>query len=196
MNVHVGSGSVYLDGWTNIDIPGPRTFLAAERPDLVGKWKTTEDDYYGRHRDVTIDSLRDGPRDSDYVCDRYGSFEFLPVRKGEVAQCLTRQAFEHLSSNEASHALLAIHAAMRPYGILRIDVPDHVETLRLLMETHDPFYVRHLLGPKRGEHGVHMQSYSVEGLRALVEAHGFGFMEREPDIHLYPSICLRFLKKP
>lgn len=191
----MGCGSVFLDGWLNVDLPVSRTFLASERPDLVEKWKTTESDYYGRHRDVTIESLRDGPREQEYVCDRYGSFDFLPVRKGEVDETLCRQVFEHLSAAEAHSALDLLHVTMRHCGILRIDVPDHSETLRLLMETSDPFYVRHLLGPRRDERGVHMQSYSVAGLRALVESHGFAFMDREPNIHVYPSICLSFINR-
>lgn len=195
MKLHVGAGSVYLSGYLNIDIPGPRTFLASERPDLVEKWKTDESDYYGRHRDVTINSLREGPRDQEMVCDRYGSFEFLPVRHGEVTETLCRQVFEHLSAAEAHNALRLLHSTMSNCGILRIDVPDHSETLRLFAETHDGFYVRHLLGPRRDERGVHMQSYSVDGLRALVESHGFAFMEREANIHLYPSICLRFINR-
>lgn len=195
MRLHIGCGSVYLHDWINVDVPSPMTFLAVDRPDLVVKWGTSGENYYARHRDKTLATLRRGPLDQEYVCDRYGSFEFLPVNKGEVTETLSRQAFEHLSATEASSALRRIHAAMKPGGLLRLDVPDHVQTLNLLMETRDPFYVRHLLGPKRGEHGVHMQSYSREGLRELVEAHGFDFVLEEKNVHLYPSICLRFIRR-
>ena len=73
MKLHIGSGSVYLNGWTNIDVPGPKNFLAADRPDLVDRWATDEDNYYRRHKDKTIDKLRSGPLDQEYVCDQFGS---------------------------------------------------------------------------------------------------------------------------
>ncbi len=194
MKLHIGSGSVYLEGWINVDLPAPNTFLASERPDLVDRWKTTDGAYYARHADKTIDVLRAGPLDQEYVCDRYGSFHFLPVPDGEVDIALSRHVFEHLSSCEAHRALELLFRAVRRGGRLIIDVPDHVGTLELLMDTRDPFYVRHLLGPKRGEHGVHMQSYSVEGLRSLVESNGFEFVRTMPNIHIYPAICVEFVR--
>lgn len=194
MRLHLGSGSVYLVDWINVDIPAPKTFLASERPDLVQKWKTSEDNYYGRQVNVTIDTLRKGPLDQEYVCDRFGSFHFLPVRDGEVSEAIARQAFEHLSIREAHQALAALSEKMKRGSILRLDVPDHEATLRLFMETGDRFYVRHLLGPRRNDHGFHMMSYTRDRLTSLVESHGFKFLEEEPDIHLYPSICLRFQK--
>lgn len=155
---------------------------------------TDESEYYSRHLDKTFDTLRKGPLNQEYVCDRFGSFHFLPVRRGEVDSAISRHAFEHLSSAEAHLALDVLHTAIKPGGVLTLDVPDHTETLRLLIETRDPFYVRHILGPKRGENGVHMQSYSAEGLTALVESHGFKYIETERNVHLYPAICLRFMR--
>lgn len=194
MKLHIGCGSVYLQDYCNVDLEGPKTFLAAERPDLVERWLTTEDRYYARHSDKTIDSLRVGPLDQEYVCDLYGSFLTWPklIRATEV---LARHSFEHLSITEARAALTRLHDfILEPGGLLRIDVPDHDETLRLLIETGDRFYVRHLLGPRRGDFGFHMMSYTRERLRALVESHGFRFVEEEPNIHCYPAFCLRFEK--
>lgn len=195
MRLHIGSGSVYLDGWVNVDVPAPKTFLAGDRPDLVEKWRTTDAHYYAKHQDKTIDTLAAGPLDQEYVCDRYGSFAFLPVADGQVTDALSRHAFEHLSCAEAIVALRNLYRAMKTKGVLRLDVPDHVQTLELFAETGNPFYIRHLVGPRRGQHGVHMQSYSSTGLRELVQAHGFKFLEEEMNIHLYPAICLRFQRQ-
>lgn len=191
MRLHVGSGTVYLADWLNVDVPGPGIFLAADRPDLVEMWLTTEENYYGRHQSVSIESLREGPRTVETACDRYGTFDFLPVGE-RVDEVLSRQSFEHLSAAEARAALRSIHGVLKPGGKLRIDVPDHAETLQLLARTRDPFYIRHILGPKRNEHGVHMQSYTRDGLRELVEGHGFTMVAEERNIHLYPAFCLRF----
>lgn len=193
MKLHVGSGSVYLDGWVNIDMPDPHTFLASERPDLVERWKTTEDRYYARHDDKSIDLLRGGPLGQEYVCDRWGSFAFLPVRVAEVGEVLSRQVFEHLSIGEAREALRDLRGKMKVGGILRIDVPDHAQTLKFFHETGDEFYVRHLLGPRRNDYGFHMMSYTRERLRNLVVSHGFQYVAEEPNIHFYPAFCLRFV---
>jgi predicted SAM-dependent methyltransferase len=194
MKLHLGCGTVYLDGWTNIDIPGSHTFLAVDRPDLVEKWKTTDDKYYARHPHITIDSLRKGPIEQEYVCDAFGSFDSIPVAYWEVSELLARHSFEHLSITEAHKALDQIESVMQPNGVLRLDVPDHEETLRLLIDTKDKFYIRHLLGPRRDDRGYHMMSYTRERLRALVEEHGFVYDCEEKNPHVYPAFTLRFIK--
>lgn len=192
--LHVGSGSVYLRDWINVDVKGPRTFLASNRPDLVEKFGTTDDQYYARHQDKTIDTVRQGPLDQDYVCDAYGSFGNLPLPYWEIDEVLARHAFEHLSFNEARSALDMLDSVMKVGAVLRLDVPDHEETVRLLQETRDPFYARHLLGPRRDQYGYHMRSYTRQGLIDLVEDHGFSYICEEPNIHFYPAFCLRFHK--
>lgn len=193
MRLHVGSGTIYLRGWVNIDVPGERTHLAADRPDLVEQYITDENDYYGRHGTTTIDSLRLGARASvEYVCDRYGSFQRLYLGEGVADEVLARQTFEHLSMTEAARALQEVYTVLRPGGLLRLDVPDTEATLHQWGRTHDPFYLRHLLGPRTSAYGYHMMSYTRDGLRSLVEEHGFTYDEEEENIHLYPAFCLRF----
>jgi hypothetical protein len=194
VKLHLGSGAVYLLDWWNVDIQAPKTFLARERPDLVERWKTTEDGYYARHADKTIDTLRTGPLDQEYVCDSYGDFLSIPVATYECQELLARQVFEHLSLREARQALNECLRVLRRGGVLRLDVPDHEETLRLYKQTGDEFYVRHLLGPRRNEWGFHMMSYDRPRLRALVEDHGFRFTGEEPNVHFFPAFTLRFVR--
>ena len=194
MKIHIGAGSVYLTDYVNIDVRGPNIFLASDRPDLVEKLQTSESNYYGKHQDKTIDRLRQGPLEQEMVVDAYGSFDNIPAAYWSVSEVLTRHAFEHLSIGEAHKALDAIDEIMEPNGILRIDVPDHTETVRLLRQTGDAFYERHLLGPRRNEFGYHLCGYSRERLTALVESHGFVLEAEEPNIHWFPAFCLNFRK--
>ncbi len=198
MKYHIGCGTVYLRGYTNLDIKTPTTFLAKDRPDLVEQYITDDANYYARHSDESIRTLRAGPRLQEYVCDQYlndiGWFAYAPW--GEpVEEILMRHIFEHFSIREARYILRQCWITLAHHGILRIDVPDHEETLRLLMETRDPFYIRHLLGPRRSEHGYHMMSYTPERLKALAESFLFSFVGEEPNIHFYPAFCLRFRKE-
>jgi hypothetical protein len=189
----MGSGSVYLKDWLNVDVPDRNTFLADERPDLVDRWSTTEADYYARHADKTQDALRSGPLNQEYVCDVYGSFLNLPPLQEPVDELLARQVWEHMSITEARAALTELYQAIRPGGILRIDVPDHEKTLELYAATRDPFYVRHLLGPRRNDYGFHLMSYTPCRLAALVEEKGFfRCVGSEENLHFYPAFCLRF----
>lgn len=192
MRLHVGSGSIYISpGWVNVDLPFPNVFLASERPDLVEALATDESNYYGRHSAKTIDTLR-APIIQEMVCDRYGSFDFLPAAPKSVDEILSRQCWEHLSIAEAHLALERIKSVLKPGGILRLDVPDHDETLRKLRETGDEFYARHLMGPRSYERGFHMMSYRRTDLATLVEGHGFSMQSEEENIHFYPAFCLRF----
>lgn len=172
----------------------PNTFLATQRPDLVAKYITDECDYYGRHKDKTQDSCREGTLAQPYVCDMFGSWQYLGLPECTVSEILSRQTFEHLSVTEARRALTGAHRAMRQGAILRLDVPDMDTSLAKLAESGDHFYIRHILGPRRNDYGYHVQGYSRLGLTKLVEEHGFRFVEEEENLHFYPAFCLRFKK--
>lgn len=192
MRLHVGCGAILLRDWVNIDLPLPHVYLAKERPDLVAKFITDDNDYYGRHADKEPDTLREGPVTKETVCDVYGSFAFLPVRPQSASEILSRQAFEHLDRTEARAALRECHRALKYGGILRIDIPDPDETMRRYQETGDSFFLRHLFGPRRDLWGFHTH-YSRQLLVDLVRQHGFEFVRERENIHeFYPAFEMEF----
>lgn len=193
MKVHVGCGSVLLRDWINIDLPLPHVFLVKERPDLMERFITTEDDYYGRHMDKNQETLRGGPVTRETVCDVYGSFAFLPVRSGTVSEILARQCFEHLDRREAECAIRECARALSHGGLLRLDIPDADETIRQYRSTGDEFFLRHLFGPRRDEYGCH-RHYTRQMLSSLLVDHGFRFVHEETNPHFYPAFTLRFVK--
>lgn len=195
--LHVGSGTVYLHGYVNVDRPTSRCYLAGERPDLVAAYETEAHHYYARHADRNdVHSFRAAPATADYVCDAYGRWDALPCRDGDATEVLSRATFEHLSATEAQAALAEARRVLVPRGLLRLSVPDHAATLDALIETRDPVHVRLLVGPRNGPGGYHMMSYTPEGLRAVVEAAGFMFVRFEPNPHAYPMLCGEWLRVP
>lgn len=192
--LHLSSGTVYLtDGWTNIDVPGSRVFLAPERPDLVERYATVEADYYGRHRDHdAIAAFRNGPQPSEYLADVYGKWDCIPCRDGEATELLARQSFEHLALSDAHVALEEARRVLARDGVLRLSVPDHDATLKAFIATQDLVFLRHLLGPRNSPNGFHLMSYNRASLDALVQSHGFEPGEDEPSPHAYPSLCLKW----
>ena len=196
MRLHLSSGTIYLtDGWLNIDVPGPRVWLASERPDLVARYSTTEADYYGRHRDhANLNAFRAGPQQADYLADAYGRWDCIPCRDGEATDILARQSFEHLSLADAHRALEEAWRVLMPGGRLRMSVPDHDATLLAFIETRDLVLLRHLLGPRNTPTGYHLMSYNATSLDALVCEHGFEAGDDEPSPHAYPAICMSWEK--
>jgi len=194
VKIHLGSGSVYLREWVNVDLPLPNVFLAKERHDLVERFITTEDKYYARHDNKSKDTWRQGPLKQETVCDVYGRFEFLPARANAVSEILARQCFEHLTREQAVQGLVESRRVLQPGGIIRIDIPDPDETMRHYLESGDEFYIRHLFGPRLDTYGFHTH-YTRTMLSNLLESHGFEFIQEEPNIHNYPAFCLAFSKQ-
>lgn len=197
LKLHIGSGTVYLQNFINVDMPTDHCFLAEERQDLVNLYITNEElGYYHRHKEANLDGFKKGAKVQEYVCDRYGSFTQLPARSGTIAEILARQSFEHMSITEARRALVEMNRVLMIGGIIRLDVPDNDETLKKLVETGDWFYIRHMLGPRLGDFGNHCVSYTKDGLYNLAAEYGFVASDPlfEDNIHPYPAFTLRMKK--
>ncbi len=197
MKLHIGCGTVYLRGYVNVDLPCAGTYLATEErgPALIEQYITDESDYYSRHKDRTLNILRKGAVNQDYVCDRYGSFFNLPCKNNEVDEILARSVFEHLSLSEAEKALDEVKRVLKHDGIIRLDVPDHDETMLQFTKTGDDFFIRHLLGPRKTKYGYHCVSYTRQSMKEFLADNRFDFATEEPNIHPYPSFCLVFKKR-
>lgn len=195
--LHLGSGTVYLTGYINVDLPGDMTFLASEHPELVEAYRTTEDAYYARSPGYK--TMSDFPEQAlsgtqPYLCDRYGSWFNIPCRSGNANEILSRATFEHLSLTESHRALDEAGRVLCPGGLLRLSVPDHETCLRKFVESGDKVWIRQLLGPRTSEGGYHLVGYTLASLRAVVEKHGFTFVGEEENPHAYPMLCCRWKK--
>ncbi|MEK7246625.1 MAG: methyltransferase domain-containing protein [Pseudomonadota bacterium] len=209
LKIHLGAGSVYLASgghtpgeWVNVNLPGPRSHLASARNDLVQALRTSDGDAYYARQAVTLAEIAAGPvTEADVVCDVHADvLRGLPFGAQNADEILMRQVFEHFSRTEARTVLKECDYALKPGGVLRLDVPDLAGTVEALAVEADPerrrFLLRHLIGSRRDDYSYHHHGYTREGLRALVEEYGFAFDGEEPPLagRLYPAFCLRFRK--
>lgn len=206
VRVHVGNGSVYLRGWVNMDLYESGAALATNEPERVERLGTTEDDYYAKSRFVPG---KPPLNPADFVCDAYGSWESMPFETESVDEILSRQCFEHLSKREANWAFMEAFRVLKAGGTLRIDIPDHDETIKQFADRRNAeangyvpptekesaaFMLRHLLGSRKNDFAYHMGSWTRDRLIAFAEERGFLFDSEEKNIHFYPAFCLRFQK--
>ncbi len=187
--LHIGCGTIYIKDYINVDLPSKNCFLAVDRPDLVAQFQTTEDAYYGRHKKTIADFQ--GPITRSTVCDRYGSFHFIPAHDNSITDILSRQVIEHLSVSELREGLKEANRVLIPNGLFRFSVPDFLETMKQYAITKDSFYIRHFEGPKKDDHGWHT-CYSKTDLITILEESGFAYLRDDVNPHIYPAISMCF----
>ncbi len=199
MRLHLGCGTVYLDGFVNIDIwRDGFSFLASERPDLVSTNRTTFDRYY--KKEVAKDEIMDKQKEPRYVvADRFYDITNLdyPPASAELVVCV--QTLEHLTKEEVDRALRNWNALLKPRGVLHIDVPDFETTAKLLLaqksEEDKEWYYRLIFGSQKDNFSFHKDGYSEEKMRRILTLHGFRDIRRLRDTrHFYPSIIMECVK--
>ncbi len=194
LRLHVGCGTVYLDGYVNVDLEVPGySVLASERPDLVEINRATVDRYY-KH-DESQATLEHGPgRPQHCVVDRYGSVDALPFEPGTVDEIRSVQVLEHLEMKRVPVVLAHWYTLLKPGGVCHVDVPDFEETARQLLAQRDEpskdWYYRLTFGSQKNAHAYHRSGFSPPRLERLLREAGFREVRHVPNtIHFYP-VCI------
>lgn len=197
--VHVGCGSVYLDGYINVDlyIPG-LSFKVDERPDLVMKNLTTVDKYY-KNKVTRSDIESKRHHTKKIVVDVFADARNLPFSKNSLDEIRSVQLFEHFTYSESEKILKHWHSLLKPGGLLHIDVPDLDETLRRYLQAKTKkdkqWYIRLLYGSQKNEFGIHRAMYSRQMLKSLLIKHGFSKIREFDNIHFYPAFAFEARKR-
>ena len=194
MNLHLGCGNIFLDGFTNVDlfIPG-YSFLAKDRPDLVSLNRTTLDHYY-KHPYTT-----DGPVDRLCVVDCFMDARIIDPPEGHVDQIVAAQLLEHFTPAEAKQALRNWCRLLKPGGTLVVDVHDFP---KLLLEfdwnfgKQNDYYYRMIFGSYKNEYACHKDGYDEEKLRGMLLEAGFSQVRDLGNIlgHDYPTLTFEARK--
>ena len=199
LRLHLGCGTVYLQGYVNIDMHIPEySFLAKDRPDLVEQNKTTVDRYYKEEQ--TKETLHNKQIDKYCVADRFMDIRNLDYPENSVDEILIVQTFEHFSRKEASKALDNWYKILKPEGKLCIDVPDFEETARQLLAQKDEkekeWYYRLIYGSQKNDYSFHKDGYSFAKLKRMLEEHGFKhIIQIENTLHFYPAVIVECRKR-
>jgi len=171
VKLHLGCGTVYLDGWVNIDVQRAGALLASEHPEEVAYNRTTIDKYY---RHDMMDAMMMNGR---VVVDEFADITALPHPANSVDEILVVGAFEHIDPKDVKSTLECWYRILKPGGVLYIDVPDLIGTLELLRDSagisDDCWAIRLIYGSQKDEYSYHKWGYTPTMLKRLCEARGF-----------------------
>lgn len=199
LKLHVGCGTVYLDGYVNLDLPVEGySFLATERADLLARNRTTVDRYY--KKDESRETLEHGPSEPQAcVVDRYAAMDALPYAPGTVDEIRSVQSLEHLDMREGPRVLRHWYEILKPGGVVHVDVPDFEETARqLLAQPDEPskdWYYRLVYGSQKNPYAFHKNGFSPARLERMLRDAGFREVRHLPNtIHFYPVTIAEAIK--
>jgi len=188
MKLHLGAGTIYLKGYTNLDAC-PK-FLSSDAPlDILEQNSTTFEHYY-KHK------FREGS--GICVADIKGMVENLPFNDKVCDEVIMIHILEHIPSYAVETVLSEVFRVLKVDGSFVVAVPDLKETARLLGESktdeEEDWYMRLIHGTQRNEWSHHYCGYTKRTLEKLLFSYGFtGFIELS-NINFYPAIHIRAFK--
>jgi predicted SAM-dependent methyltransferase len=165
IKLHLGNGTVYLEGWTNIDIVGK---LAKDHPDIVKHNSTTIENYYKRpfrqNRDNNV---------TDIIMD----IRNLEFPENSAEEILSVNVIDHMKKEEFLEALQNWKKVLKPGGLLIIDVDDRKKQAQLLASAdtvEEMEWALRLLYCDHAKTGrTHWWGYTPEYLLHLLKQAGF-----------------------
>lgn len=188
MKLHLGNGTVYLDGWINIDIVGE---LALDHPELVKRNKTTVDKYY-----KFPFRQNKGYNVTDIIMDA----RKLNFSDEMFEELLCVNLIDHMKKEDFIDALQEWKRVLKTGGTLIIDVDDRAKQAEILVsaETYEEveWALRLIYCDHYGTGRTHWWGYTPEYLKHILMTAGFKYVwtRRDYIIHdIYPSfqICVQ-----
>ncbi len=188
MKLHLGNGTVYLDGWINVDMSGK---LAKDFPEIAEHNRTTIENYYkfpfrGNKDNNVTDVIMD-VRKLDFADDT-------------VDEILCVNLVDHMKKDEFLETLKDWKRVLKENGTLIIDVDDRKKQAEILTraETNEEieWAMRLIYCDHAAEGRTHWWGYTPEYLKEILERAGFTYVWTRTDFILhdtYPNfqICVR-----
>lgn len=186
--LHLGNGTVYLEGWINIDLGGP---LAKDNPAIVERNKTTVENYYKfpfrQNKDNNVTDIIMDVRELDF-------------EENSIDEMLCVNLVDHMKKEEFVKALDNWKKVLKVGGTLIIDVDDRQKQAEILTsaETNEEieWALRLIYCDHAREGRTHWWGYTPNYLREILEKKGFSFVwiKNNYIVHdMYPNfqICVQ-----
>jgi SAM-dependent methyltransferase len=186
LKLHLGNGSVYLDGWVNIDMFCPR---ASDYPELVEHNKTTIDHYF---------KFPIGENKGNSVTDIVMDVRKLEFEDNSVDEILCVDLLDHIKREDIARTIMEWQRVLKPGGTLTIDVDDRVEQAKRLIKAKtikDFERALKLIYCESSEGMKHWWGFTSWYLKDILDAANFKFVWEKKDfiVHVDPhfQICVQ-----
>ncbi len=190
VKLHLGNGTVYLDGWINIDIVG---LLAKDYPKLADRNRTTIKNYYKfpfrQNKDNNVTDMIMDVRKLNYFADN------------SVDEILCVNLIDHIKKEEFIKALREWKRVLKKGGILIIDVDDRQKQAEILTSAETieeiEWALRLIYCDHKSKGRTHWWGYTPIYLKNILMKEGFKYIWTKTDyiIHdMYPNFQIKVKK--
>lgn len=187
IKLHLGCGTVYLDGYVNIDMEGVPAKLHPERKEHN---LTTIDKYYKYpFRKNMYNKVYDIKDD----VTKLNGFE-----ENSVDEILSVNLIDHMKKDEFLDMLMVWKKVLKPGGVLIIDVDDRRKQAQILVEADTvekiEWAMRLIYCHHRTKYDTHYWGYTPEYLKSILEDNGFNYVWTKTDyiVHdVYPNFQIK-----
>lgn len=189
LKLHLGNGTVYLDGYVNIDINGK---LADEYPEMAEYNRTTIENYYKfpfrMNKGNNVTDIR-----MDVRC--------LTYLESSVDEILCVNLIDHMKKEDFLKAAIDWRRVLKPEGRLIIDIDDRKKQAEILIsaETYEEieWAMRLMYCDHAGPGRSHFWGYTPDYLIHILEGLGFNHVwtRRDYIVHdMYPNFQVCVMK--
>ena len=202
LKLHLGCGTVYLKGYINIDAPCHK--YMGNYFNLMRDENTTTVDKYYKYPFIWAHSAK-----KPIIADRYIDISMIHLfyKKNSVDEILAYQVVEHFHKHRVVELLRTWYHVLKKGGLLKIDVPDIIGTLKMINEIdcdnieHDhissrlDYILRLIFGSGKNEYFVHYDGYYPKKLKAILKSIGYRrIIKHKKNIHDYPAFGFTCIK--
>jgi len=194
--LHYGCGTVYLDGWFNVDARAD--FLSGDRAyrHILEENMTTPEKYYKNEFEKIIRSEKKTIVDMEATIDLLRS-----VFNSYFTEVIIYHALEHIPQYEIEDYFNGLKKITTKYAVFNFAVPDNIAIARLYIDAFDTDnsdektkYHSWIYGKQRDKFCHHFTGYDKKSFYELLSKHfdDIVFLENRND---YPALWVRCTNK-